>query len=633
MTLNHFFFCIIFFLLSLTSCSQIGMKSSGVPSITPTTHLSTNTPSPLPTQTYTPTSKPTNTATKTPTSSPTPIPTLIGGYPGNYIKAFRIDNEWQINLYKSNGSLEKTIFKYIFNPDDRSVDYLLVQVSPAGDRILLNFQKDSISQIMVIDPDGIELFTFATNLGFYGGHWGQANWSPDGQWIVFTSRGDNTYTDIYLVDKNGENLEQLTNNYEENSAPVFLPQGKKIQYFEGTYAIIMNLEDKIVASLGGNYPYAWSKAEKSFISIPINWLSLKLTNTETNETKTIFNVQTTGKFIHIHDVRFSPDDQWVLVSERNADMSKPDLIPFGYAWYKVNLNNVEKPELIAYADYVNFSPDESMMIIHGILPDEKSTFGGPKYYALKLPEMDVIPLEEVANGFTTGHWITGTELGSDVDPISFIGPTLVPTWPAMAEPAIYDSFDKNVLDERLWTLSDSSLDESFTWQINQESFNIQTPQKVNSKGIAFYNKESFSSKTFEVVESKIKLWSGTYGRSSIAYLKLHADTWFIQCNLTHQNLSSYFGCDVANDLNGKRSTEYSTQTVPIELNKWYTIRVEFSHSSGALQFYLNEELVNTYRPNNANRLLAGISLLPGIGVYAADGGVNASFDDFRLGVR
>jgi TolB protein len=60
-------------------------------------------------------------------------------------------------------------------------------------------------------------------------------WSPDGRHIAFTSGRDNTMmnyidTNIYVMDAEGSNIKQLTGAGHEDAGPDWSPNGKKIAY-------------------------------------------------------------------------------------------------------------------------------------------------------------------------------------------------------------------------------------------------------------------------------------------------------------------------------------------------------------------------------------------------------------------
>lgn len=53
-------------------------------------------------------------------------------------------------------------------------------------------------------------------------------WSPDGERIVFYSNRTGTYFQIFVINRDGTGLTQLTNDQADNRTPVFSPDGSKI---------------------------------------------------------------------------------------------------------------------------------------------------------------------------------------------------------------------------------------------------------------------------------------------------------------------------------------------------------------------------------------------------------------------
>ena len=46
-----------------------------------------------------------------------------------------------------------------------------------------------------------------------------------------------------------------------------------------------------------------------------------------------------------------------------------------------------------------------------------------------------------------------------------------------------------------------------------------------------------------------------------------------------------------------------TQAVPIHFDQWYIVRIEISPENGAVQYYLDGKLIDTYLPDDAEKLL------------------------------
>lgn len=92
--------------------------------------------------------------------------------------------------------------------------------SPDGS--LISFETDQDGEdwdIFVMNADGSE--PHAITLNADADEWMQF-WSPDGQWLVFVSAMDGDF-ELYIIDINGRNLQQLTTNDFADEAPVWIP--------------------------------------------------------------------------------------------------------------------------------------------------------------------------------------------------------------------------------------------------------------------------------------------------------------------------------------------------------------------------------------------------------------------------
>ena len=100
-------------------------------------------------------------------------------------------------------------------------------------------------------------FLLATNLYVY---------ASDVPYIAFSSKRQNKNYDIYMMDINGNNLQQLTDHLAHETYPTFSPDGQQMAYVfspDGNDDIyVMNLKTKVSRQLtnhpGHDHSPAWS---------------------------------------------------------------------------------------------------------------------------------------------------------------------------------------------------------------------------------------------------------------------------------------------------------------------------------------------------------------------------------------
>lgn len=93
--------------------------------------------------------------------------------------------------------------------------------SPDSTSIVFNLRRQGLAifdvfteQVMVIDVDGYS-----------------PNWSPNGDKITFISSAIDSDRDIYVVNKDGSNIQRLTSDEARESSPTWSPNGDEIAFF------------------------------------------------------------------------------------------------------------------------------------------------------------------------------------------------------------------------------------------------------------------------------------------------------------------------------------------------------------------------------------------------------------------
>ena len=66
----------------------------------------------------------------------------------------------------------------------------------------------------------------------------EADWSPDGSKIVFLGNSEN----IYVMDADGSNVTQLTDNFSYNEEPSWSPDGSKIAFVSSENIYVMDAD-------------------------------------------------------------------------------------------------------------------------------------------------------------------------------------------------------------------------------------------------------------------------------------------------------------------------------------------------------------------------------------------------------
>ena len=154
---------------------------------------------------------------------------------------------------------------YVMDADGKNLRNLIQKTaydaSPVWSPDSQHIAFESDEDIYVMDADGKNLRNLTQNTAY--AYDASPVWSPDSQHIAFTSgradNYDNLNYGIYVMDADGENLRNLTQNIAYDASPAWSPDGQHIAFTSGRYGnrdiYVMDADGENLRNLTQNIAY------------------------------------------------------------------------------------------------------------------------------------------------------------------------------------------------------------------------------------------------------------------------------------------------------------------------------------------------------------------------------------------
>jgi len=123
---------------------------------------------------------------------------------------------------------------YWITTGDRRV--VLPDLSPDGKRFVMRLARRNQEDLALVDRDGNN-WQDLTNDKFFDRY---PRWSPDGKKVVFNSDRLGIY-DLWMIDADGTNLKQISINSKQTGFPIFSPDGKRLMFRIHPQAAVIDL--------------------------------------------------------------------------------------------------------------------------------------------------------------------------------------------------------------------------------------------------------------------------------------------------------------------------------------------------------------------------------------------------------
>lgn len=155
------------------------------------------------------------------------------------------DKNTEIYLMNPDGSNQRRLTHHpardggpTFSPDGKKIAFLSDRDNP---------ERFPQYNLYMMNADGTDVLKLTDDFSVSNS---KPSWSPDGRWIAFT-RGD-LRSDIYRINVDGANLQNLTNHPTFDASPTWSPDGRQIAFYssrEGGGIYMMNADGTGVVQL------------------------------------------------------------------------------------------------------------------------------------------------------------------------------------------------------------------------------------------------------------------------------------------------------------------------------------------------------------------------------------------------
>lgn len=195
------------------------------------------------------------------------------------------------------------------------------------------------------------------------------------------------------------------------------------------------------------------------------------------------------------------------------------------------------------------------------------------------------------------------------------------------DPQVYDNFNdptyNGAYNPFLWSLSGDS-----AFQAQQVDgvmvFKNLTPAPAGSANLRLRLPTFRTWRQLQVFQARLKVSSDRSGGWSAVQLYISSGDvagrgWFTQCYVGGRggDVQATFGCEVALQDGASYPREF-VKLLPLEYDRWYTVRIETEPTTALMRFYLDGVLVGSVTPSNAGDLLTASNFRANITVFNGD---------------